>query len=202
MNKLVRRNNEEWVHTETGQIYTNKELEKANEKQMLEANTKYYHNAVQHDLDVVHRIIPITKKESSKKVVKEKYNFNMIHRTDVKELMLSGVLSEKECAFIGRFQAFICYPDNDLRIHNDYLSYEELGNVLGYSKNVMTKIIKSLEVNEIIKVVKGGNKPPIIYFNPFLYSSGREIDSDTYMMFCKSRYNPDINYYANVNMPN
>jgi hypothetical protein len=116
----------------------------------------------------------------------------MMHRTDLKELMMNNKLSVQESAFIGRLTPFITHPDNDVKVKNQYLTLEELSEFCGFSKNVMTKTIKSLEQLEIIKVVKGGNRPPIIYFNPFLYAAGREVTIDTYMIFEQSKYNPDI----------
>lgn len=128
MSKLIRVNGEEWVHKETGEIYTQQDLTDLNNKKMLEQNTEYHKNIVEHDLEYDYKIVPVGKKESNKKSVKERHNFNMIHRTDLKEIMLSGKLGEKECAFIGRLTPFICFPDNDIKIQNEYLTIEQIAN--------------------------------------------------------------------------
>jgi hypothetical protein len=186
---------DEWIDTETGEIYTNKQLKKLNDKKLFDEHNTYLKNSIDLKVDANYKLIKIKEKESTTKVVKEGYKFNMIHRTDLKELMLSNELTVYESAFIGKLTPFITYPDNDIKINKQYLTLEELSKFCGYSKNTMTKTIKSLEVLEVIKVVKGGNKPPIIYFNPFLYSAGRDVNSDTFMMFCKSKYNPDVSHY-------
>lgn len=194
MGELIRIG-EEWIDDETGQIYTQEELNNLSDKKILQAHTDYCKRSIEYGTEVNYHLIKLSNKESNKKKVKERHKFNMMHRTDLKEIVLSGVLSPKEGAFIGLLTPFICFPDNDVKINNQYLTLEELGKIIGYSKNVMTSIIKNLEKEEIIKVVRGGNKPPIIYFNPFLYSAGREVSKDTYMIFAKSKYNPDLKYY-------
>jgi hypothetical protein len=186
---------DEWIDIETGAIYTNKQLKKLNDKKLFDEHNTYLKNSIDLNVDANYKLIKLKEKESTTKVVKEGYKFNMIHRTDLKELMLSNELSVYESAFIGKLTPFITYPDNDIRINKEYLTLEELSKFCGFSKNMMTKTIKSLETLEVIKVVKGGNRPPIIYFNPFLYSAGRDVNSDTFMMFCKSKYNPDIAKY-------
>lgn len=195
MSKLIK-NGEEWVHEETGEIYTKKRLEELNNKKMFEEHNKYLKNSFEHELDPKYKLTKIRESnESNKKSIKEGYKFNMMHRTDIKELLLSNKLSVQEFAFIGAMTPFISYPENDVKINNEYLSLEELADFCGYSKNIMTRTIKNLEKLEVIKVVKGGNRPPIVYFNPFLYSAGREVSNDTFNMFCKSIYNPDVANY-------
>lgn len=186
---------DEWIDTETGQIFTNKQIKKLNNKKLFDEHNTYIKNSIDLEIDADYKLTKIKEKESTKKSVKEGYKFNMIHRTDIKELLLTNKLTVQEFAFIGAFTPFISYPDNDIKINNEYLSLEELGEFCSYSKNIMTRTIKKLEELEVIKVVKGGNRPPIIYFNPFLYAAGREVNTDTFNMFCKSRYNPDVSKY-------
>lgn len=185
----------EWIDTETGQIFTSKQLKTLNNKKLFDEHNTYLSNSIDLDIDPEYKLIKLKEKESQTKVVKEGYKFNMIHRTDLKELMLSNDLTVYESAFIGKLTPFITYPDNDIKINKQYLTLEELSKFCGFSKNIMTKTIKSLEKLEVIKVVKGGNKPPVIYFNPFLYSAGREVNIDTFNLFCQSRYNPDLQHY-------
>ncbi|MGD6876743.1 hypothetical protein [Bacillus infantis] len=195
MSKLIK-HGEEWIHSETGEIFTKKRLDELNDKKMFEQHNQYLKNAVENELDPKYKLTKIRNSdEPSKKTIKEGYKFNMMHRTDIKDLLMQNKLTVQEFAFIGAMTPFITYPDNDVRINNEYLSLEGLADFCGYSKNIMTRTIKKLEELEVIKVVRGGNRPPIIYFNPFLYSAGREISNDTFNMFCKSKYNPDgMNY--------
>lgn len=195
MSKLIK-HGEEWVHVETGEVFTKKKLDELNDKKMFEQHNEYLHNSIEHDLDPKYKLTKLREpKQISKKTVKEGYKFNMMHRTDIKDLLLSNKLTVQEFAFIGAFTPFINYPDNDIKINNEYLPLEKLAEFCGYSKNIMTRTMKKLEELEVVKVVKGGNKPPVIYFNPFLYAAGREVSNETFNMFCKSRYNPDIAQY-------
>lgn len=187
---------EEYIHIQTGEIATKRELQKMNDRQMYENHNAYMESANELDLDIKKGLKTLSEpKESNFKKVKEGYKFNMTHRTDVKELLLTNKLTVQEFAFIGALTPFIVYPDNSVQIQNQYLTLEQLSEFCGYSRNTMTKTLKNLENLEVIKVVKGGNRPPIIYFNPFLFSAGREVTNDTYMMFAKCKYNPDIAHY-------
>jgi hypothetical protein len=195
MSKLVK-HGEEWRHIETGEIFTKKQLDKLNDQKMFEQHNEYLKNSIEHELDPKYKLTKLKEpKQNSKKTIKEGYKFNMMHRTDIKDLLLSNKLTVQEFAFIGAFTPFISYPENDIKINNEYFSLEKLAEFCGYSRNMMTKTMKKLEELEVVKVVKGGNRPPIIYFNPFLYSAGREVSNDTFNMFCQSKYNPDISMY-------
>lgn len=194
MSKLVKYG-EEWVHTETAEIYTKDQLNKLNNKKMFEEHNKYLKNAIEHELDPKYKLVKMSDKESTVMTVKEGYKFNMMHRTDLKELMMNVKFTVQESAFIARLTPFISYPFNDVQIQNEYLTLEELSEFCGYHRTTMSKVIKRLEELEVIKVVKGGNRPPIVYFNPFLYAAGRDVHKDTFDMFCRSRYNPNIANY-------
>jgi hypothetical protein len=195
MSKLIK-NGEEWVHSETGELYTKKQLENLNNKKLLEEHGDYYKNAIDHEIKPTLKLVKLKEpKESTMKTVKEGYKFNMMHRTDIKDLLLSNELTVQEFAFIGAFTPFVTYPYNDLKVNNEYLTLDDLAEFCGYSKNIMTRTIKKLEELQVIKVVKGGNRPPIIYFNPFLYSAGREVSTETFNLFCQSKYNPDVANY-------
>ncbi len=181
----------------TGEIYTEAETIKEQSESIKNAYKEYSKSNLESNTEPEYRLIKIIDKEYDKKKVKERYAFNMMHRTDLKEIMLSGELSANELAFIGALTPFISYPNNDVKINQQYYTLEEIGKFIGRSRNMVTKIINTLEKMEIIKVIKGHKLPPVIYFNPFLYSSGREISKDTYMLFCQSMYNPDKLHYIN-----
>lgn len=101
---------------------------------------------------------------------------------------LRYVLSESnlgihEYAFIGTLTPFITEPNNDIRIYNKYLNLEQIGKIVGISKNIVTRVIKNLEKSNIIRVIKGGNQPPIIYFNPNLFNVNKNISKETFELF-------------------
>lgn len=111
-------------------------------------------------------------------------NNNIINDNEkLKNLFLSQDLSRNDLAFICFLYPFITKPDNDIRINKKYLKLEDVGKLVGFSKNVVTKIINSLEENDIIRVIKGGNKPPIIYFNPNLFYINEPSSEEIYTLF-------------------
>jgi hypothetical protein len=126
--------------------------------------------------------------------IKNKHKFNKVFEVDMRELILKGKsLTTNEFAFIGCFTSFITFPTNEIKVNNEYLTFEEIGKMIGIGKNAVSTMLKNLEKNEVIKVVKRHKLPPIIYFNPFLNCSGKVVEYDTYMLFRDSIFNPNRN---------
>jgi hypothetical protein len=124
--------------------------------------------------------------------IKNKYKFNKVFEVDMRELILKGkTLTTNEFAFIGCFTSFITFPTNEIKVNNEYLTFEEIGKMIGIGKNAVATMIKNLEKNEVIKVVKRHKLPPIIYFNPFLNCGGKVVEYETFMLFRDSIFNPD-----------
>lgn len=190
MSKLLF-NGEKYCNEETGEIYTQQDLDRFSDEELFNQLRKYNERQLDYGTNVNYELRRKSDKESHKIRVKENYNFNMMHTTDLRDMILSGEFDKKEGTFIGLVTPFICYPNNDVQVKKKYLPLIELGKLIGYGKNTIGEIVKSLEEKEVIKVIWGGNKPPIIYFNPFLYSAGRDIDKEVAEMFIESKYNPN-----------
>lgn len=122
--------------------------------------------------------------------VKERHHFNKVFRMDMKNIMLNEKLSEKELAVIGFMQHFVTFPNNDVIFNNEYLTIEEIANLMGMNRNALSKALKTMEQRQILKVITRHRHAPIIYFNPFLIATGRVIGIETYMMFKDTVYNP------------
>ena len=116
------------------------------------------------------------------------YHFQKVFQSALAELVKSKQLNFSALAFITVFMPYIDFPDNCLIINGKNPSVQELGEVMGISRQCMTPILNSLEHNEVIKKVKHG-KSNIIYFNPFIISSGVDISRETYLLFKNSIYN-------------
>lgn len=185
-------NGDVWVDKSTGEIYTQSQVDSFNNEKILTDHKAYMERSLEYGTENKYTVIELPSKESNKKRVKEGYKFNMMHRTDLRKIIFSGKLKAKEIAFIGGLTPFICFPDNDVKFNNQYLTLDSIGKLIDCGENRMTTVIKTLESQEIIKMIRGGNKPPVIYFNPFLYSSGREVSEETYNMFIDSKYNPNV----------
>jgi hypothetical protein len=123
--------------------------------------------------------------------VKNKHKFNKVFEVDMKELIMAKTLTTNEFAFIGCFTSFITFPTNEIKINNEYLTFEEIGKMIGIGKNAISTTLKNLEKNEVIKVIKRHKLPPIIYFNPFLICGGKVVEYETYMLFRDSIFNPN-----------
>lgn len=185
-------NGEVWYDKETGEKKTKSQIQKDKGNKLLSVYNDYVSESAELGIKNTLGLTYVGTRESNTRSVKEGYQFNMIHTMDVILILKHGTLSPKEWAFVGAFSPCVQFPDNDLKIDNQYLNYGELGSILGYSRNTIGEIVNSLEEKEIVKVVKGGNRPPIIYFNPFLYAGGREVKNETCNMFVDSQYNPDV----------
>lgn len=181
-----------WIDKDTGEVVSEKTIQEVKDQKIVQKHNEYVEDVAESNGKQNYKLVKVPDREPVTKKIKEGFKFNMIHRTDLKKIMLSDKLSVKEKGFIGCLTPFISFPDNDVKINHEYLTMEELAKFVGFSKNVMTKVIKVLENEEIIKVVRGGKRPPIIYFNPFLYCAGRETSIETYNLFAKSIYNPEV----------
>lgn len=90
-----------------------------------------------------------------------------------------------EYAFLGKSAPFIQKPNNDMRINNKYISLEEIGKQIGISKNIVTRTVRNLESVNLIRLVYGGNQPPIIYFNPDIFYINKETSIETKKLFAE-----------------
>ena len=124
--------------------------------------------------------------------IKNKYQYNKVFRGDMRELLKSGLLTKNELAFVGFFTSFITFPTNEIKMDNEYLTFEEMGKMIGIGKNAVATTLINLEKNEVVKVVKRHKLPPVVYFNPFLFCSGKVVEYETYMLFRDSGFNPNV----------
>jgi len=123
--------------------------------------------------------------------IKKSYQFNKIFRVEVREIMLrkENKLSLYARATVATLECFISFPSNCVTINGAIPSRETLCELVGVGKSKMYEILNELEHNEIIKRQKE-NGGTVIYFNPFLYCSGKVVSKTTYDMFKDSMYKP------------
>ena len=126
--------------------------------------------------------------------VKRNHEFNKIFRVEVRNIMLrkDNKLSIHAKATIATLECFITFPSNCVLVDGKIPSREKLCDLVGVGKSKMYDILKELEYYEIIKRQKesGG---VAIYFNPFLYCSGKVVQKTTYDLFKNSMYKPESN---------
>ncbi len=82
------------------------------------------------------------------------------------------------------------YPSNSIIINGEIPTIDELLEFLDIGRTKFYEVMKILENNNVIKRVK---KPAglVIYLNPYVHSSGRQIDIKTRDMFRDSIFNND-----------
>jgi len=118
-----------------------------------------------------------------------KYGFNKIFRKIVSEIMEDSNLDNGCLAFIARFSPLIIFPYNYVQIDKKFPTMELMASKVNIERRKLYEILNILEKHEFIKREKHG-KSSIIYFNPFLYSTGPKIALSTYKLFENSSYNP------------
>lgn len=174
----------------TGEIILEKDFHKIFGKEIANKIDGYVEMCMELETYPKFEIRSIKKSQYAVVPIKEKYEFNKVFRMDMKTIMLNEKLNKNELAFIGMFTCMLKFPTNDIVVDNKYLTLEELGDMIGMSRNTVSKTIKSLEKRDIVKMVVRHKMPPVIYFNPFLVSTGRIIEYDTFRMFRNSVYKP------------
>lgn len=142
--------------------------------------------------------IPLTKLTNTHRgieyygiTIKEKYTFNRGFRVDTAEMMKENNLSVYALAFIARFQPHIYFPYNYVIVSAKHPTIKEYAKMLDVSERKIYDLFKELEEAFVIKRIKHGSEL-VIYFNPFLYSSGNPIHIDTYTMWKYNPYNPEM----------
>jgi hypothetical protein len=119
--------------------------------------------------------------------VKPKFKFNKIFESSMKDLFEDKNLDVYSLAFLGRFTPYIVFPQNYLVLENEFPTIEKIGEILKIKRQKVNEILKELEYLEIIKRVKRGRNN-IIFFNPFLYASGLDIEIATIQLFENSLF--------------
>lgn len=175
----------------TGELVDLKEIEKLM-KEELKGRARELRN-LQEILN-----IPLTKLTSTHRgieykgiVIKENYTFNRGFRVDTTEMMKENNLSVYALAFIARFQPHIYFPYNYIVVNSQHPSIKDYMEILKISERKVFELLNELEAAYVIKRIKTG-KELVIYFNPFLYSSGNPIYIDTYLMWKYNPYNPEM----------
>lgn len=112
---------------------------------------------------------------------------SFLYKDIMQYFMINEKPSKNELAFIGFFQSFLESPKNKVSINNENLDVADYAKLANMKISEIEKAIENLERKEAIKI-KRNHQHLEIYFNPFLISSGKEIDRETYDMFIDSKY--------------
>lgn len=120
--------------------------------------------------------------------IKNNCTFGKVFRVNIRELVENSNMSDKCWTFISKTEPYIHFPTNAVAINSANPTLKQLENLIGFGRTKLYDTLKELEENEVIKKIKN-NGDIIIYYNPFLYCSGKSILVETYDMFKDSKYN-------------
>lgn len=109
--------------------------------------------------------------------------FIKIYRTEMREYKKLVKLSSSAGLLLFYIQDYIEYKTNRIVNKNSKsFTNKELAELAGISENTLIKALNELEDKQFIKRV-GNKRAREFYFNPFLATSGNEVDKDIIKMF-------------------
>ena len=170
-----------YASIKTGEIFTQKELDKLVKSKVEAFNIERFKESVACGvpLDQV-----LMKKRPPKKETKTTYeggDFNIVYRFKLEELInMQLEVNEKLVYYILR--DFTVFPSNSIMINDKVPTFEELEPILGLKERTIRKAVKALELKGLFKLKQSGHKK-VIYVNPEYYATGKNLDIDTVKMF-------------------
>lgn len=109
--------------------------------------------------------------------------FIKIYRTEMREYKKHTKLSSSAGLVLFYLQEYIEYKTNRITNKNGAaFTNKELIKLVNISENTLLKALNELEEKKFIKRI-GSKRAREIYFNPYLATSGNEVDKDTIKMF-------------------
>jgi hypothetical protein len=183
---------EVFANVSTGEILSKEEVKQYYQHKQIEE----FNDSTQELLELgIEQQNKMTKRqdreESPMATVKEKHQFNKMFNIELEHLVFQRFFDKNEMLVLGALTPFIHFPYNDVVIRGKYYTFEELGELCFLSKNIIGKTLKSLQHKEVIYIVQAAKRPPVVYFNPFLYCGGGSVHRDTYDFFKDSVFKPN-----------
>ena len=177
------------IDISTGEIIDKQNMKYALENKITQKYIEISQEILNLGLNIDLQLIKSHGEEYNCVRIKDKYTFGKVFRVSVRELLEKDRPSKNALAFIALLEPYIYFPTNSIIYHGKSPSLKELEDIVELKKSTLYSVLKELEEKDVIKKVKK-NGNIIIYFNPFLYSSGAFILKDTYDLFASSKYNP------------
>jgi predicted transcriptional regulator len=85
---------------------------------------------------------------------------------------------------------FVSFPSNSVLINNEVPTIEDLEPLIGLKERTIRKALKGLEEKGLVIMKRAGVRK-VIFFNPYYYASGKELDTNTLKMFKLLECNDD-----------
>jgi len=170
-----------YASIKTGEIFTQKELDKLVKSKVEAFNIERFKESVACGVPLDQILM---KKKPPKKETKTTYeggDFNIVYRSRLEELIgMQLEVNEKLVYYILR--DFTVFPSNSIMINGQVPTFEELEPILGLKERTIRKAVKALELKGLFKLKQSGHKK-VIYVNPEYYATGKNLDIDTVKMF-------------------
>jgi len=170
-----------YVSTRTGELFTQKELDKHVKDKVEMFNIERFKESVACGIPLDQVLL---KKKPPKKETKSTYEggeFNIVYRFKLEELIdMQLEVNEKLVYYILR--DFTVFPSNSIMINGQVPTFEELEPIIGLKERTIRKAVKALEAKGLLKLKQSGHKK-VIYVNPEYYATGKNLDIGTVKMF-------------------
>lgn len=192
--EIIRDENGRFINIETGEIILKKEeIKQIIENEFLDKYSDM--NSELRELDLDSELVVVKYKGEDYKCthIKLNYTFQKVFRVDLKYLIENNKISKNAGYFIFIAMPYLYFPTNSFIYHGKTPTMKELEEIFNLDKNTLYKTLKELEKLDIIKRVKKEGRT-VLYFNPFLFSTGKVVLKDTYELFKNSLYNPNKKY--------
>lgn len=175
--------------TETGELVSNKKLKEMSSEHIVDEFKKHQEFCESTGQECELNLVRNRGKQYTCRLIKKGHEYNKVFRVELRELFKVHNFSLQSQAFIGRFVHEISFPENSIVIGHQNPTYEEMAEMMGISKNIMTRTLNELEKVDVIRRKKK-NGQNIVYFNPYLYCAGAYVVTETFELFFDSEYNP------------
>lgn len=190
-------NNPRYIYTEdrqlvdkvTGEIINKKEIQGLQVDDLQYGTNELNKELRASGSEVTYKLIRVYGEKFNCIELKKGYAFGKVFRVELRKIMGSKKLSKNSKVIIATLEPFLSFPKNTIIIDGHTPTIKELQDYLVIGKTSIYQAFSELEEQEIIKRTKISGQT-IIYFNPFLYSSGGYVETDTYELFKYSQYNP------------
>lgn len=185
-----------YCKVDTGEIWTNTEVNKYIKIKIEEYNTLYIASvrniANNEGVELDQHLINNRSKKKVSKKLKEKYDggeFNMIYRERLCDIMALKLNATEKGVWYSLGE--LCtYPTNTVMISGNIPSFEDISEYIGMSERNLRRYLKALEDKNLIKLSQCGYKKSIV-INPEYYATGKELDIDTLRLFNLIECNDD-----------
>lgn len=187
-----------YVRLDTGELFTQSEVDKYVSRRLEE----FSKNQLQEVKNIRNEVFGLESdqilinKRSKKPKTKTKArldngDFNMVYKNQnitMELIKMKLEVNEKLVYYVLR--DFIAYPSNNILINGEVPTMLDLEPLIGLKERTIRKALKGLEEKGLVKLKLAGVRK-CIFFNPFYYASGKDLEIETLKMFELLDYNED-----------